>query len=74
MKLFDSGYCLKVKTKKKCVGSLAVEHERKRRVEDDFKVMGLNNRKNRIVIYLDGENLEEHILGGKSGAQPAWFY
>lgn len=57
-------------SEKSCADSLSVEHERKRWVEGDFKVMGLNNGKNWVVIYFNEEDWEECSLGGRSVAQP----
>lgn len=52
----DKGKKKKKKDKRK------KKKKRKRRAKDGFKVMDLNNWKNRVAIYLDGEDWERQIL------------
>ena len=60
----DSGNILKVEPTG-FIDELDVGCEREKEDKDDFKVLGLRNLKNGIVIYWDEEDYRRSRFGGK---------
>lgn len=61
---FDSGNILNMEMTGH-VNTLNTGHEQMRRVQDDTKLFGLNNWKDRIVVIRDGDTYKHDKFGGE---------